>query len=106
VRSQNKGARNDQSDFSNALWGEFMRSTYEARVAEQTEIQRTLVQGTARLCRGNFGKAWKGIFAVKAAEELAARTGCSVRAAAYELSGEREPSAKSIAALVTLIAGA
>ncbi len=77
-----------------------MRSNYEARVAEQIEIQRTLVQGTARLCSGSFGKAWKGIFPIKAAEELAARAGCSVRAAAYELSGEREPSARSIAALI------
>lgn len=80
-----------------------MCSNYERQVAEQTEIQRTIMQGSARLCRGNFGKAWKGIFPAKAAEELALRAGCSVRAAAYELSGEREPSARSVAALVVEI---
>lgn len=80
-----------------------MRSVYEARVAEQTEIQRTIVQGTARLCSGKFGKAWKALFPVKAAEALAAATGMSVRAAAYELSGEREASARSIAAIIVEI---
>ena len=78
-----------------------MRTVYEERVAEATAIQRTIVQGNARLCSGgNFGKAWKGIFPYKAAEELAARTGKAVRTAAYEISGEREPSAKSLAALI------
>lgn len=80
-----------------------MRSAYEARSSEQIEIACNIVQGTARLCSGNFGRAWKGIFPFKAAEELAARTGCSVRAAAYELSGERKPSAKSIGAFLALI---
>lgn len=70
---------------------------------EATEIERTLVQGTARLCSSAFGRAWKGLFPFKAAEELASRVGCSVRAAAYEISGEREPSARSIAVFVDLI---
>lgn len=77
-----------------------MRSVYERQIAEAREIERTIVQGSARLCRGNFGKAWKAIFPVKASEELAARTGCAVRTAAYEISGERDPSAQSIAAIV------
>lgn len=80
-----------------------MRAVSTARIAEHREIERTLVQGTARLCSGKFGRAWKGIFPIKAAEELAARAGCSVRAAAYELSGEREPSARSIAAFIVEI---
>lgn len=80
-----------------------MRAVSTERIEQHREIERTLVQGTARLCSGNFGKAWKGIFPVKAAEELAARAGCSVRAASYELAGEREPSARSIAALVVEI---
>lgn len=79
-----------------------MRSLCEVRLTEASELHRTIVQGTARLCSGNFGRAWKGIFTVKAAEELAARSGQSVRAAAYELSGEREPSPRSIAALIGL----
>ena len=69
-------------------------------VASAREIACRPVQSTARLCSNNFGKAWKGIFKHKAAEELAAATGCSIRAAAYELSGEREPSARSLAALI------
>jgi hypothetical protein len=73
-----------------------MLSRYEAARAEQSSIQRTLVQGDARLCSNYFGMAWKGMFPRKTAEELAARTGCSVRAAAYELSGEREPSPQAI----------
>lgn len=78
-----------------------MRSVYESNVAEATTIQRTIEQGTARLCAGNFGKAWKGIFPHKAAEELAVRAGYkSIRTAQYELSGEREPSARAIAALL------
>lgn len=80
-----------------------MRSSYEARVSEQTEIQRNIVQGTARYCSGNFGKAWKGIFPVKAAEELAIRTGKSVRACAYILSGEQEACGRSLAALIVEI---
>ena len=77
-----------------------MRTNYEARAAEQTEIQRNIVQGTARLCSSPFGRAWKGIFPVKSAEELAARTSVSVRNAAYQLSGEQEVSGRSLAALM------
>ena len=80
-----------------------MRGTYERQVAEQIEIQRSIVQGDAHLCSTNFGKAWKGIFRTKPAEELAARVGCTVRTAAYELSGERHPSAQSIAVLIALV---
>ena len=81
-----------------------MRSTYEERVAEAREIERTIVQGTARLCSGSaFGRACKGIWPFKTAEELASRAGCAVRTAAYEISGEREPSARSIAAIIVEI---
>jgi hypothetical protein len=80
-----------------------MHGSLQRRIAEQTEIERKIVQGAARICSGNFGKAWKGIFPIKAAEELAARTGMSVRTAAYELSGEHEASGRSIAALIAEI---
>ena len=76
-----------------------MRSVYEERIAEARQIERSLLQGDARICSGNFGKAWKGIFHRKAAEELAARIGCSVCTASYYLAGN-EPSARAIAALV------
>ena len=80
-----------------------MHGTYEAKLREQREIERTLVQGTARLCSGIFGKVCKAIQPYKTAEWLAAELGCSVRAAAYEISGEREPSARAIAVIVDLM---
>jgi hypothetical protein len=80
-----------------------MRTVYEERVAEATAIQRTIVQGNARLCSSIFGRVCKAIWPVKTAEQLAAAVGCSVRAAAYEISGEREPSARSIAVIVVKI---
>ena len=73
-----------------------MRSVYEENVGQATEIERTLVQGGARLCSPIFGRVCKAIWPIKTAENLAARIGCSVRAAAYEISGEREPSAMSV----------
>lgn len=77
-----------------------MRTVYEERVAEAREIERKLLRGTARLCSvSNFSKAWKAIFPFKAAEELAARTGRSIRAAGYVLSGQQEPDGIDLAAL-------
>jgi hypothetical protein len=58
------------------------------------------LQGTATLCSAsNFAKAWKAIFPFKSAEELAARTGRSVRAAGYVLSGEQQPDGIDLTAL-------
>lgn len=81
-----------------------MRSVYEERVAEARKIERTLMQGTARLCSPIFGRVCRAIWPTKTAEELAARVGCAVRTASYEISGEREPSARSIAVIVSEIA--
>jgi hypothetical protein len=81
-----------------------MRTVYEERHAEAVEIERTLVQGTARLCTSYFQITCKAIQPHKTAEWLAASTKQSVRAASYELSGEREPSGRSISFLVSLIA--
>lgn len=80
-----------------------MRSAYEERRAEAAEIDSNLLQGTARICSSPFGAAWKGIFPIKSAEELAARTGHSVRTAAYQLSGEHPPSDLSILALIQTV---
>jgi hypothetical protein len=80
-----------------------MRGPLQEQIEEAREIQRTIVQGAARLCSSSFGRACKGIWPHKTAEVLAALVGCSVRAAAYELSGEREPSARSIAAIIVEI---
>lgn len=77
-----------------------MHGTYERTTRAAREIERTLMQGTARLCISPFGLACKGLWPHKTAEMLAAASGQSVRACAYELSGEREPSGRSAAALV------
>lgn len=78
------------------------RTVYEREISQAREIERSILQGNARICSSNFGRAWKGIFPQKPAEELAARVGCTVRTAAYELSGEHHPSAQSIAVLIGL----
>ena len=77
-----------------------MHGTYEKLVREQRQIERTLVQGDARLCRGKFGVVCKALWPFKTAETLASIVSCSIRAAAYEISGEREPSAKSVQAVI------
>lgn len=80
-----------------------MHGSLQGRVDEQRKIERAIVQGTARLCSPIFGRVCKAIWPVKTAECLAAEVGCSIRAAAYEVSGEREPSALSILAVLTAI---
>jgi len=77
-----------------------MMSTYEQRLNDARKIESKIVQGDARLCRPIFGRVCKAIWPYKTAEELAALVGCAVRTAAYEISGEREPSARSIAVIV------
>ena len=77
-----------------------MRTEYRDGAAAHNETLRKISHGAARICRCRFGAAWKGLYPFKAAEELAHRTGCSLRTASYQLSGEHEPSARSICALV------
>ena len=79
-----------------------MRTVYEERIAEASEIERNLLQGNARICSCPFAIVCKAIWPRKTAEELAAVTGCSVRTASYEIS-ENRPSAQSISAIVALI---
>lgn len=50
-----------------------------------------------------FGRVCKVIWPTKTAEGLAAEVGCSVRAAAYQISGERPPSDKSMLVLINKI---
>ncbi len=80
-----------------------MGSTYGERVFETTEIQRKLLHGTATLCSSPFGAVCKALWPHKTAEELASRVGCAVRTAAYQISGEHEPSARAVAIIVTEI---
>lgn len=78
-----------------------MRSVYERNIAEARETERAIVQGDARICSPIFGRVCKAIWPTKTAEELAAKVGCAVRTAAYEISGEREPSAHSLLVVMT-----
>lgn len=80
-----------------------MHGTFQKRVEEARKIERAIVQGDARLCRSPFGVACKALWPIKTAEELASRVGCAVRTAAYEISGEREPSGRSIGVVVAEI---
>lgn len=87
-----------------ALKGHVMRSVYEEKLARASKNARMIVQGDARTCSAlNFGKVCKALWPFKTAEALAAIVGCSVRAAAYEISGEREPSAQSVLAVIDAI---
>lgn len=80
-----------------------MRPVYEEKLADARKTERSIVQGNARLCSSIFGRVCKAIWPFKTAEELASRVGCAVRTAAYEISGEREPSARSVAVIVVEI---
>ncbi len=82
-----------------------MHGTYERRISEANKIQRNIVQGTAKVCSPFFGKSCKAIHEFKTAEWLAEKTGCSVRAAAYQLSGEQKPSQESIAFIINVWIG-
>lgn len=80
-----------------------MSSTVPFAVASATEIARTVVQADARLCSRKFGRVCKVLWPIKTSEELASRVGCAVRTAAYEIAGEREPSARSLTAIINEI---
>ena len=77
-----------------------MSGVLQARVEEARKIERTIVQGDAHLCSPAFGRVCKALWPVKTAEELASRVGCCVRTAAYEIAGDRAPSAHSILAII------
>jgi hypothetical protein len=77
-----------------------MSTVYAERVDEAREIERKLSRGAAKLCGpSKFSICWKALFPQNAAAELAARVGCSMRTAEYELSGQQQPSAQSVLAL-------
>jgi|GEM_PF-3158839 len=80
-----------------------MRGYCADRAAEAREIERSILRGTATICRPKFGRVCKALWPYKTAEELATRTKRSVRAAGYEISGEQEPSARSLVVLINEI---
>lgn len=68
------------------------------------KFPRLNVRRPAQSCSASkFGRACKAIWPEKTAEHLAAAADCAVRTAGYYLSGEREPSARAIAAIVNEI---
>lgn len=65
-----------------------------------TEMRRTAVHRGARSCTGKFGAVVKVLWRDKAAENLAARAGGSLRNARYVISGKRAPSAAMVRAVI------
>lgn len=81
-----------------------MSGVLQQRVEEARAIERKIVHGNARLCIATkFGLVCKALWPIKTAEELAFRVGCTIRTAAYEISGERHPSVQSLAVIVAEI---
>ena len=77
-----------------------MHGTISRQVGNAREIECNGLRGSADVCRPTFGRTCKAIWPNKAAENLAARSGCSIRAAAYQISGQTEPSARSLQAII------
>ena len=83
--------------------GVFMRTVYEREIADARAIDRNIMQGTATICSPIFGRVCKVIWPTKTAEGLAAEAGCSVRAAAYQISGEHPPSDRSMLVVINRV---
>lgn len=77
-----------------------MRTSYEARAAEQTGIHRQICQGADRIVSRKFGAVAKVLWPIKTAANLAAIANVSERTACRWISGEFEPPASVIAATI------
>lgn len=73
-----------------------MHGSLSAPADEARKIERNILQGSATICSPIFGRVCKVIWPTKTAEGLAAEVGCSVRAAAYQISGEHPPSDRTM----------
>lgn len=80
-----------------------MRAVYEERVSEQTEISRQFRQGTDKIVSRKFGAVAKVLWPQKTAAQLAVIASTNERTAARWLSGEFEPPAIVIAAIIVEI---
>lgn len=80
-----------------------MRSVYEEQIAEATEIDRRLRQGTDEIGSRLFGVVAKVIWPGKTAAKLAVIAKTNERAAWRWLSGEHEPPGCVIAAIIVEI---
>ena len=80
-----------------------MRSVYEERVAEASSTARQLRQGTDKIVRRKFGAVAKVVWPHKTAAHLASIARTNERTAWRWLSGEYEPPAVVIAAIIVEI---
>lgn len=80
-----------------------MQSVYEARTSEATKIERQLRQGTDRIVSRKFGAVAKLLWPNKTAAQLAVLANSNERTAWRWLSGEYEPPAVIIAAVIVEI---
>ena len=80
-----------------------MRSVYEARVAEASAIEGQLSAGTDKIVTRKFGAVARVLWPFKTAAHLAAIADCEERTAKRWLSGEFEPPAIVIAAVIVEI---
>lgn len=80
-----------------------MRSVYEEQVASASQTERQLRQGTDRIVSRKFGAVAKLLWPIKTAAQLAVIANTNERTAWRWLSGEYEPPAVVIAAIIVEI---
>jgi hypothetical protein len=80
-----------------------MRSNYEEQIGEATKIQRQICQGTDKIVSRKFGAVAKVLWPLKTAAQIAVIAKTNERTAARWLSGEFEPPAIVIAAVIVEI---
>lgn len=80
-----------------------MSSVYEGQLAEASSINRQLRQGTDRIVSRKFGAVAKLLWPTKTAATLAVLANTNERTAWRWLSGEYEPPAIIIAAIIVEI---
>ncbi len=103
-----KGDLRREQEIHNALRqyrinGEWYRDCRDVRAVIQNCFNNFEMADSQPLPSSKFGAVCKALWPSKTAEELASRVGCTVRTAAYEISGERQPSAQSILSIVAEI---
>ena len=80
-----------------------MRTVYETKIAEASEIERQIRQGTGKIVSRKFGAVARVIWPFKTAAQLAVIADTNERTAARWLSGEFEPPGIVIAAIIVEI---
>lgn len=80
-----------------------MRTVFEERLAEASETERQICQGTAKIVSRNFGPVAKLLWPFKTAAQLAAIADTNERTAARWLSGENDPPVVIVVAVMNKI---